>query len=393
MILFSRNGSAGGGLEPLQDDQADMSPEPQELEPHTAGLIDGTSDSGLPPDDEVDIQSINVMILAIGASGSDMSSLLRVLNTLRFGSGLAVVLALQDREALDDEQFKRALGARAEALVAVSDGDPVEPGRIYLPGPNLITTLEEGRLRTRKAEQDPGERGTIDTFFVSMAQDQDGNTIGLVLGRTNGDGTLGVAAIKEAGGLTLAEDSEAVALPGLVSSGSPAALVDLILPIEAISERIALHARHHAQLSEAEELDIRSAADSTRLAQIAAVLRDKTGHDFHGYKRATFLRRVQRRMQVSQFDKLDAYLSLLRSQPDEAQALFNDLLIGVTRFFRDRREFEFLEDQIVPQLFDQKGRGDQLRVWVLGCSTGEEAYSIAIILSEYAARLPAPPKI
>jgi two-component system CheB/CheR fusion protein len=333
------------------------------------------------------------MILAIGTSGAKLEVLVRVLNALSLDAGLAVVLAFQQRKVVDDEHLRQALGERASALTTVTDGEPVLAGRIYLSDADVITTLEEGRLRTRPAEQAPGDRGTIDSFFVSMAEDQDGNTIGLVLGETDGDGTLGVAAIKEAGGLTLAEDGDTASAKDLISSKSPVALVDLILPVEEIADRIALHARHHARLSKAAETEASLAGDATRLAQIAAVLRDRTGHDFHGYKRGTFLRRVQRRMQVAQVDKLESYLAILRAQPEEAQALFNDLLIGVTRFFRDRREFEFLEQKVVPELFDRKGRGDQLRVWVLGCSTGEEAYSIAIILSEYAATLQAPPRI
>ncbi|MGO4833621.1 protein-glutamate O-methyltransferase CheR, partial [Rhizobiaceae sp. 2RAB30] len=132
---------------------------------------------------------------------------------------------------------------------------------------------------------------------------------------------------------------------------------------------------------------------AAQLTRIATVLRNQTGHDFHGYKRNTFLRRVQRRIQVTQTGTLDGYLEYLKAVPDEAQGLFNDLLIGVTHFFRDQKEFEFLEREIVPKLFEGKNAGDQLRVWVLGCATGEEAYSIAILLREHMARLDSVPHI
>ncbi len=331
------------------------------------------------------------VILAIGASAAETGSLARVLTELPPDAGLAVVLALQHREALDEAGFRQALGELAGALEAAADGVRVEAGRIYLPAPGVILTLDEGRLRTRPAEQAPGGRGTIDSFFVSVAQDQDGKTIGLVLAGTNGDGTLGVTAIKEAGGLTLAEETADSEAGRLATSNSPAALADLVMPADELAGRIARQARHLARRQEVAMAEARVADLSEALAQIAAILRDRTGHDFHGYKRNTFLRRVQRRMEVAQAETIDSYMEILRTRPDEAQQLFNDLLIGVTQFFRDHREFEFLETQVIPKLFEGKGGRDQVRVWVLGCSTGEEAYSIAILLREFAATLDVPP--
>ena len=136
------------------------------------------------------------------------------------------------------------------------------------------------------------------------------------------------------------------------------------------------------QIDEAEQLY----ASGQSLARIADILRTKTGNDFHGYKQNTFLRRVQRRMQVVQIDEIGAYVDFLRTDKDEAQNLFNDLLIGVTEFFRDKREFEVLETQVIPKIFEDKGAGQQVRVWVLGCATGEEAYSIGILLREQPGR-------
>ncbi|MBV8703832.1 MAG: chemotaxis protein methyltransferase, partial [Acetobacteraceae bacterium] len=333
------------------------------------------------------------VILAIGASAAEVGSLVRVLAGLPPDTGVATVLAFRQREALDEDGFRRALGDRAGLLSIVEDGAPVEAGRIYLPDADLIVTVHGGRFKTRPAEQEPGARGTIDSLFVSLANDQDGKTIGLMLAGTGGDGTLGVTAIKEAGGLTVAEDA-GVAVAGLLAiTNSPVALADLVLPVADIPERVALQARHLARREEAltREEQISNVADS--LEQIAAILRDRTGHDFHGYKRNTFVRRIQRCMQVVEIDEIRGYVDVLRTQPDEAQLLFNDLLIGVTQFFRDRREFEFLETRIIPRLFEGKTRNDQVRVWVLGCSTGEEAYSIAILLREFSTMLDSPPRI
>jgi two-component system CheB/CheR fusion protein len=334
-----------------------------------------------------------IVTLAIGASGNDTDRLASVLTELPQNISISVVLALRDREALDEERLRSVLGEQAGRLTVPGDGDRLCADRIYLPPRDTIMTLEQGCFRLRGTEQEPGSRGIIDSFFVSLAQDQDGHTIGLVLGQTDGDGVLGITAIKEAGGLTLAADSSLSERVELGASSTPAALADYVLSTADLSERIGLYVRHYHRLSEAAANDVRNATEVEKLTQVATVLRNNTGHDFHGYKRATFMRRVQRRMQVVQSDNLGAYLEVLRARPDEAQQLFNDLLIGVTQFFRDKREFEFLQAQIIPKLFADKGRSDQLRVWVLGCSTGEEAYSLAILLREFAAGMDVAPQI
>ena len=135
------------------------------------------------------------------------------------------------------------------------------------------------------------------------------------------------------------------------------------------------------------------AAAASSLSRIADILRNKTGNDFHGYKQNTFLRRVQRRIQVVQIDDIAAYVEFLRNEKDEVQHLFNDLLIGVTEFFRDTREFDVLERQAIPKIFEGKGAGQQVRIWILGCATGEEAYSIGILLREHMAKLDSVPQV
>src|SRR5262249_10363412 len=162
----------------------------------------------------------------------------------------------------------------------------------------------------------------------------------------------------------------------LVDSSRPAAIADFVLPPEDIPEHIQVYARHLRRLEERQGFDEVLAAAATSLARIADILRNKTGNDFHGYKQNPFLPRVQRRMQVVQIDEITSYVDFLRNDKDEAQNLFNDLLIGVTEFFRDKREFEVLETQVIPKIFADKGTGQQVRIWVLGCATGEEAYSI-----------------
>ncbi|MCB8820903.1 PAS domain S-box protein [Microvirga rosea] len=333
------------------------------------------------------------MIVAVGASGANSEPVERFLSALTLDGGMAAVLAFQHREALNEERFKLVLAEHERDLALIAEDAPVEAGKIYWSPPNTILTIKDGRFHIRPTGQAPGERGTIDSFLVSVAEDQDRSVIGVVFSGTGGDGILGFTALKEAGGLTLAEDSGEAARDSLVSSSSPLALADFVLPVEELPKHVHLYARHLTRYRDAAHRDAEAAEATSALASVATILRNKTGHDFHGYKANTFLRRIQRRMQVGQVETLDAYLEVLRTQPDEPQSLFNDLLIGVTQFFRDRREFELLETQVIPKLFEGKSRNDQIRIWVLGCSTGEEAYSIGILLREHMARLDEVPHV
>ncbi|KQQ78588.1 methyltransferase [Xanthomonas sp. Leaf131] len=333
-----------------------------------------------------------VFILGVAATGLDAVQLVEVIEAIAGPPNLSVMLLLGDRHLLDETRLRALLGARSEALVVPEDGDRLQPERFYLPPSGTLVTLEEGRMRLRGLD---GQRelGLIDSFFVSMAHDQDGNVIGVISGRFDGDGTLGAAAIKECGGLTLTLDAPSLHAPDLPGASSPATITDEILPLSRVASRIAAHMQRQDRLGHLVPAGVRSAFENDQLSQVTSILRNTTGHDFHGYKRATFLRRVQRRMQLVQADTLEQYLEVLRNRFDEPVLLFNDLLIGVTQFFRDRREFEFLEQQVIPRLFQGKHSGDPLRVWVLGCSTGEEAYSLAMLLREHAETLDAAPRI
>ncbi|MBV9079075.1 MAG: hypothetical protein JO048_16550, partial [Methylobacteriaceae bacterium] len=332
--------------------------------------------------------SIPKLIVALGASGARTASLERLIARLGPPPDAALIIVLQHREALDEAVFRAALAQADGRLAGIVDGAAIEAGRIYLPTPDTIVEIEEGRFRNRPAENRPGERGTIDSLLVSLSRNEDFGSVAVLLHGTGGDGTLGVNAIKEAGGLTLAEPDPDGSGEDLDRSSSPAALADFVAPADALAERIAQHLGDLRQAPAPDPTEVAAA-----LTSIAGVLRNQTGHDFHGYKQGTFLRRVQRRMQVVQVDTIGAYVGFLRGSAEEAQALFNDLLIGVTQFFRDKREFELIETQVIPKLFEGKKRGDQLRVWVIGCSTGEEAYSLAILLREQMAKLDEVPQV
>src|SRR3954468_7402535 len=334
------------------------------------------------------------LIIGVGAPPTALGSIERFFGKLTLGADQAVVLALQHHEALDEPRLRRIVQNSSGGKVAdISDGQTIEGGTIYLCPPAMITTIRGGGFAVREAEQAPGERATIDSFLVSLAEERAEQSIGVILSGIGGDGTLGTATLKDHGGLAIAEKGARDEADHLKEANTPAAIADYVLSPEEIAEHIQVYARHLRRLEEKQGFDEVLAAAATSLSRIADILRSKTGNDFHGYKQNTFLRRVQRRMQGVQIGDISAYVDFLRNDQDAAQHLFNALLTGVTEFFRDKREFEVLENQIVPKLFEGKDASQQVRVWVLGCATGEEAYSIAILLREYMAKMDSPPQV
>jgi two-component system CheB/CheR fusion protein len=258
---------------------------------------------------------------------------------------------------------------------------------VYVLPAGAIVTARDGRLQVRATGALDRERAPIDLFFASLAEDQGEHAIAIVLSGSGTDGTLGLKAIKEHGGLTIAQGSNVSRprFPEMPSSAVTAGFVDLLLPVEEIPERIIAYVRNSGAF------DMRRPADA--LSPIYAVLRSRTGHDFSLYKDTTFQRRVERRMQVRQAQSLTEYVERLRKEPDEVGALFRDLLIGVTDFFRDPAAYQALDTLVIPKLFDGRGAADEVRVWVPGCATGEEAYSIAILLRERMEALQDVPKV
>src|SRR5215472_10417560 len=326
-------------------------------------------------------------IVGIGASAGGVEALEQFFKSLPVGNGMAFVVLTHlppDRESMLSEILGRA--TRMPVLDA-RDGEKVEAEHVYVLPPSAILTIRGGNLRLRRTGPTDRERAPIDVFFTSLAEDQAEHAIGVVLSGGGHDGTLGLKAIKENGGLTIAQGSNVTRprFAEMPSSAVAAGFVDLVLPVEDIAERIIGYVRNWGAF------DPESPGDA--LTKIYSLLRTRTGHDFSEYKERTFQRRVQRRMQVVQTTRLEDYAERLQQEPEESNALFRDLLIGVTDFFRDAAAYRALETTVIPKLFDGKGVDDEVRVWVVGCSTGEEAYSIAILLREHMDGLDAPPKI
>lgn len=329
-----------------------------------------------------DPQAEPVAVVGIGVCAASFRALLTLFEEMHDGLEAAYVVAVRQQDGLAVDTVVEALAAHTSYAVKKAEkGDRLEAGHIYVGGGNEVLTLTDGHIGTRPAEEPVGHRGTVDSLLISLAEHAHDRSVAVILAGLGSDGTAGVSATKQYGGLSIAQSLNGEADAEEQGAASPAGIVDLLLPLEQIPAQIALYIRGLETIGTRDEGEI-SEQVATILSQIAGTLRTVTGNDFHGYKRNTFLRRVQRRMQVLQTPTLEDYAATLRKNRDEVHNLFQDLLIGVTQFFRDPKEFDALQKEL-PALFEGKGPTDQFRVWVLGCATGEEAYSLGILLAEH----------
>jgi len=331
-------------------------------------------------------------IVGIGASAGGVEALQTFFAAVPADPQMAFVVVLHLGEHQESRLTEVLQQETSLPMEKIEDGTAVQAGHGYVIPSGRRLTIEDGRLRLAELEEGTGT-STIDHFFRSLAADQGDNAVGVVLSGTGTDGTLGLRSVKEASGVTLVQAPEEAAHDHMPQSAIATGLIDVTGPAGVLADKL-LEYRDNAgvvQLPEAPEaLD---QTDRSVLQKIFSRLYAQAGHDFSGYKRSTVLRRLERRMQIHSVTSLEAYLRLLRDSDEEIQTLKKDLLITVTNFFRDPAAFEALEGQVIPEIFDQREATDTVRVWVPGCATGEEAYSIAMLLLEQADRLDAPPSL
>jgi two-component system CheB/CheR fusion protein len=335
-------------------------------------------------------------IVGIGASAGGVEALEGLFRAMPTDSGMAFIVVTHlapERESLIAEIIGRCTKTPA---CEVRDGAAIEPNHIYTLQPGTLLTIANGRLQVRPVNAAHRERNPIDIFLASLADDRGDGAVGIILSGSGSDGTLGVKAIKEHGGFTIAQGPDGIQRhPGMPDSAIAAGFVDLVLPVEEMAPALVDYIQTAAPLGDLTngQEPRKSAGVEEAHRAITTILRNHIGHDFRGYKHKTFLRRVQRRMQVLRLADIEDYVQHLRQDRTEAALLFRDLLIGVTNFFRDADAFQVLEKEVIPTLFEGKGAGDAVRVWVPGCATGEEVYSIAMLLAEHAQSLHVLPRI
>jgi two-component system CheB/CheR fusion protein len=320
-------------------------------------------------------------IVGMGASAGGLEAFTSFFNNMPAESHMAFVLVVHldpGHASMMPELLKRHTKMD---VIEAQDGMTVVPDRVYVIPPNRDMSIFGRVLQISAPAEMRGMRMPIDSFFRSLAEDQGEKAISIILSGTGSDGTLGMRAIHGAGGMCMVQDPETARYDGMPRSAIITGLADYVVPVEKMPEQIQAYVRQYYPKKPGKILYLGDTS-LTAIQKILAILRTKTGHDFSHYKKTTILRRIERRMSIHQVADAAAYSQYIQEHPEEIQVLFKELLIRVTSFFRDPEAFETLEKNMLPDLIGKKPETDTIRVWVPGCGTGEEAYSIAILLRE-----------
>ena len=331
--------------------------------------------------DQAPSASSKLVVVGIGASAGGVQALQQLFEALpdRTGGAFVVVIHL-DPEARSE--MSGILAARTRMpVIQVGNPTPLQADHVYVIPPDRRLHITDDEIATAEFDEPRGRRAPIDLFFRSLAE-QHGDGFAVILTGAGSDGTVGARAVKESGGIIFVQHPDEAEYPSMPRSAIATGIADFVLPVRELAGRLAELVR---EKSDGANVELRNFNEEL-LRRILAHVRVRTGHDFSKYKRGTILRRLARRMQVTRTGHPDDYYDVLRDNPDEAQALLGDLLISVTSFFRDKEAFETLEVQVMPQLFEAKPLDQPIRVWVPGCATGEEAYTISMLLMEQASR-------
>lgn len=323
-------------------------------------------------------------IVGVGASAGGLEAFTKLLEHLPTDTGMAFVLI----QHLDPTHESLLTGLLAKTtsmpVTEVTNGMEVSPDRVYIIPPNVEMVLAGNSLQLFPRERVHGRSLPVDRFFQSLATHRQNRAIAVVLSGTDGDGALGLAAVKAAGGITFAQDRASSKFGGMPDRAIATGCVDFVLPPAAIAAELATISRHGyvATLRPQPAVAVLPESENT-LATIFTLLKTAQGLDFTGYRPATLKRRMMRRMALHNLARLEDYLHYLQANPLEVAELYRDLLINVTSFFREPVAFNALKRKVFPALLQSRSPGSPIRIWSAGCSTGEEAYSLAICLLEY----------
>jgi two-component system CheB/CheR fusion protein len=336
------------------------------------------------------------LVVGLGASAGGVRALQEFFATMPPNSGMAFVVILHLSPEHESSLAEIIQSRTAMPVTQVNETHKVEPNHVYVIPPNRQLEMVDGVVRCVESIEHQGERVAIDVFFRTLAEAYERNAVCIVLSGTGTDGTLGLKRVKESNGFAIVQDPDDAEHASMPLSAIRTNLVDWVLPVRRMPESLLNYRdsseRLHLTGDDAARIAREINADEA-LREIITLLRVRTGHDFSHYKMPTLIRRIARHLQIHNLPDLPSYLDYLRENPDEIQSLLKNLLINVTNFFRDRNAFGALEHEIVPLLFEGKKGNDTIRVWSAGCASGEEAFSIAMLLVEYADRLDDPPKI
>lgn len=336
------------------------------------------------------------LLVGIGTSAGGVPALGRLFGALGDPAGMAFVLVVRGGPPDD---LRARLAAEVDLPVRlVEDGQQVASGAVHLVPAGCLVRFEGDRLHLDSGAPEDTRENPVDHLFMSLAPVQGENCVALILAGEGGDGTIGAKVVKERGGIVIAQtdagddETDAQMPQSAIGSG----LVDFAEPLDDIPARL-VQLRDAAGMLDAiagADTDARPDDEMRHIqGEVSQLLRSHTGHDFSGYKARTFMRRVARRMKVLQVEETDDYLQRLHDDPSEVLALFRDLLINVTNFFRDEDAFATLARRVLPRLFEGRGADETIRVWVPGCATGEEVYSLGILMREHMEGAPVRPRV
>jgi two-component system CheB/CheR fusion protein len=321
-------------------------------------------------------------VVGIGASAGGIEAFTEMFRHLPPGTGMGFVVVTH-LDPTHDSILSELLSRKTNMpVMQVVDGVAVRPNSIYVIPPNALMEMRNGALKLlpRSAHE---QHMPVDCFLRSLAAERGERAIGVILSGSASDGALGIAAIKAAGGVTFAQDEESAKYPGMPQSAIATGAVDLIRNPEEIARELRRIGKHPYVRRPREEFGAERDGEDSDYRQILRIVRAGSGIDFTRYKATTIRRRIARRMALHTIHTLRSYAAFLQRRPDEVEALSSELLISVTSFFRDPAAFEALRKRIFPAIVKNRRRGETIRIWVPGCSTGEEVYSLAICLTEY----------
>jgi two-component system CheB/CheR fusion protein len=324
------------------------------------------------------------LVVGIGASAGGITALKEFFQYVSAESGMAYVVILHLSPEFESK-LAEILQLTAQIPVEQVNNTTVKikPDCVYVIPPNKSLSMIDGYLKTSPIKNHAERRAPVDFFFRTLAESRESRAVSVILSGTGADGSMGVKRVKEKGGVIFVQDPNEAEFSDMPRNTIATNLADAILPVAEIPDKITSYKDKFDNLRLSLDDLTREETDELALRDIFTNLRIRTGHDFSNYKRATVLRRIERRMNVRELFSLPQYVAFLRETPEETTALLKDLLISVTNFFRDPEAFEDLQRDIIPKILEGKTTKDSVRVWVAGCATGEEAYSLAMLFAEF----------
>lgn len=323
-------------------------------------------------------------IVGIGASAGGLEALEQFFANTPSNAGIAYVVVQHldpNHIGIMDELLQRVTPMK---VIQITDGLKIVPDCVYVIPPNKSVSILNGVLHLFKPVEKHGLRLPINTFFRSLAEDQKDNSVGIILTGMGSDGSLGLKSIKESNGIVVVQSPDTAKFDSMPINATNAVIADIIAPVDELPAKLISFLKYIPDAKTRTEIDSNYNINHDK---IIILIREQIGHDFSNYKKNTLYRRIERRKGVHQFENIKKYVDFLQENPNEIEILFKELLIGVTSFFRDHDVWEKLKEETLPALIKKLPKGYVLRAWVTGCSTGEEAYTLAIIFKEVVAKL------